>query len=56
MNDLICSLPQYQHFLIVIVVAVFECWLGKTPKLEAGSTLELIYNLVKKLWTKPLPK
>lgn len=32
---------------IALIMGLLEFWLGKTDKLKAGSTLELIFNGVK---------
>ncbi len=42
----ICQLPHWEHFLIILVVALFEAWLGKTDKVKSGSIIELIFNIV----------
>lgn len=31
----------------LVAVLAWEAWLGKTDKVQAGSTLELIFNLLK---------
>lgn len=42
----ICSLPQSYHAIIILIVMLFETWLGRTNKTKSGSLLELIFNLL----------
>jgi hypothetical protein len=35
--------------IVVLAKESFEYWLGKTEKIKAGSTLELIFLILKKL-------
>jgi len=41
-----CIPIKYELGLMIIVLGL-EYWLGKTEKTKAGSTLELVYNLLK---------
>jgi hypothetical protein len=54
--DLICNLPAWQHFIIIlggqVIYSGLEFWLGKTEKTKSGSVIELIFNVVKLLATK----
>lgn len=40
------------HFVVAIGYSSLEYWLGKTKKLVANSTGELLFTLVKRLFTK----
>ena len=40
----ISSYQQAILLLVALLMGVLEFWLGKTEKLKAGSTLELIFN------------
>ena len=46
----VCNLPYYEHILVIVITQlvfmVAEYWLGKTNKTKAGSTLELIKNIL----------
>lgn len=42
----ICDLSQWQHYSIIIIIALIELWLGKTRKTKSGSLIELIFNLI----------
>lgn len=44
----VCSLSQWQHYSIILIVALIELWLGKTDKVKSNSILELGYNVSKK--------
>ena len=44
---IISSYQQAILLLVALLMGVLEFWLGKTEKLKAGSTLELIFNGVK---------
>ena len=46
----ICSLSQWQHYSIILVVSLIELWLGKTTRVKSNSILELIYNFSKNLF------
>ena len=41
MNEILASIP-WKELLGGFIYALLEAWLGKTPKLESGSALELI--------------
>lgn len=43
-----CEVTDW-HTALLAVWAAFEFWLGRTNKLDAGSTLELILNVFKTL-------
>lgn len=40
------------HALMGIAYAVWEFWLGRTKSLQAGSSVELVINIVKFIWRK----
>jgi hypothetical protein len=42
--------------LVQLVMSMIELWLGKTDKVKSSSIIELIYNLIKILITKPVGK
>lgn len=46
MTDLVCSLPHWEHYSIILIVAIVEMWLGKTDKLKSASIIELIINII----------
>lgn len=46
MIDRVCELPQHYHAGIILLVMLFEAWLGKTKRTQSASILELIINLV----------
>lgn len=35
------------HVIVAALFSIFEYWLGKTDKVKAGSTLELVINLIR---------
>lgn len=37
-------------YILGIVFLLLEYWLGKTEKVKAGSTVELVTNMVKYVW------
>lgn len=45
----ITSWQQALVLFVALAMGVLEYWLGKTDKLKSGSTLELIFNVVKKV-------
>lgn len=49
----VCSLPGYQHFVVILAVALFEAWLGGTNKIRASSILDLLlgslFRLIKRM-------
>lgn len=65
MIDTVCKLdPDERKLLLAVGVAAwqsFEAWLGRTQKVKAGSTPELLFNGIKNtlafakehLWKKP---
>jgi hypothetical protein len=46
----LCGLPHWEIVLILgatqLLSSLAEFWLGKTQKVQSGSILELIFNLV----------
>lgn len=50
-----CEIHDWQG-LVLVGFAILEYWLGKTDRLEAGSTLELILNGAKSLLGLVRPK
>lgn len=44
--DYLCTMPKYQHFIIVVIISCIELWLGKTDKTKSGSIIELIFNSI----------
>lgn len=54
--DKICELPTHYHAFIILVVMIFEAWLGKTPTVRSASLLELVMRILfwpfKKLFAK----
>lgn len=46
--DLVCKLPTHYHAGIILCVALFEAWLGKTDKVKASSIVDLLLRCA--LW------
>lgn len=44
------------QIIAMVIWQLAEFYLGKTDKVKAGSTLELIFNAVKSLFIKEIPK
>lgn len=36
------------HLTATFLFAAFECWLGKTSRVSANSTLELLFNFIRR--------
>ena len=51
MQEFICKLPENSQLAIILTVqlmiALLEYWLGKTPKTESASIIELLINVLK---------
>lgn len=47
MMDFLCSDQSgLLHYVLMIIYVAFEAWLGKTKKVEANSSLQLIMNIL----------
>lgn len=47
----VCALPKYQHFAVILMVALFEAflgWFGRTYKIKASSIIEILLQIM--LW------
>lgn len=42
----LCSLGGHWQFLALLAWMFFERWLGRTDKLKAGSTVDLIASMI----------
>lgn len=50
-TDYICTHLNTQfHFLIILLIAAIEYWLGKTTITKSGSVMELIINFLKQIF------
>lgn len=50
MIDYVCNdLSQWQHYSVILIVALIEMWLGRTSKTKSGSLIELAINLVRSM-------
>jgi hypothetical protein len=43
---------RIEHFALLFAYSVWEYWLGKTEKLAAASTWELVYHGLRRLFRK----
>ena len=50
MIDPICKdLTQWQHYSVILIVALVEMWLGRTSKTKSGSLIELLINFIRSM-------
>lgn len=49
-SALICANQSQFTGYLFLAYMILEFWLGKTPKTESGSSLELIINIAKMLF------
>lgn len=49
------GLPPWAGPALCVGYAILETWLGKTDKVEAGSVLEGVFNIVRAAFRKKLP-
>ena len=47
LKDICEGLPGWAHYIVWVCLFLGGFWLGKTSKLKAGSTVELVFNLLK---------
>ncbi len=44
---MICNNQNYIFVIFYVIMMAIEYWLGKTDRVKSGSTLELIFNIIK---------
>lgn len=50
MIDHLCNdLTQWQHYTVILIVALVEMWLGRTTRTKSGSLIELAINLIRSM-------